>query len=266
MVFEEIFHTSKPIIGMVHLPPLPLSPQWTGEGYDSFLQFALQDAHALEQGGVDGVILENQNDIPFLPREVSPVTVAYMAALGRDLRRQVDLPLGINILFNDWQSEIAVAAAVGASFIRVEVLVDPSWSDMGYLEACAPALLRLRQTLRSDVRIFADVQGKYTVPCSPRPLADSAQDAQNRGLADAVIITGSGTGHSASLEDIRQVKKSIHIPVLVGSGVTPQNLTEMLGAADGAIVGSFFKRDGELANPVDADRVRQIVEIARKVR
>jgi predicted TIM-barrel enzyme len=97
-------------------------------------------------------------------------------------------------------------------------------------------------------------------------LADSAQDAQNRGLADAVIITGSGTGHSASLEDIRQVKKSIHIPVLVGSGVTPQNLTEMLSAADGAIVGSFFKRDGELANPVDADRVRQIVETARKVR
>ncbi len=266
MVFEEIFHTSKPIIGMVHLPPLPLSPKWTGEGYESIHRFALQDARALEQGGVDGIILENQNDLPFLPKEVQPVTVAYMAALGRDLRRQVDLPLGINVLFNDWQAEIAVAVAAGASFIRAEVLVDTSWSDLGYLEACAPGLLRLRQTLRSDVRIFADVQGKYTVPCSPRPLTDSAQDAQDRGLADAVIITGSGTGHSASLEDMRQVKRSLHIPVLVGSGVTPQNLSDMLGAADGAIVGSFFKRNGELANPVDADRVLQIMEIARKVR
>jgi uncharacterized protein len=144
--------------------------------------------------------------------------------------------------------------------------VDPSWSDLGYLEACAPGLLRLRQMLRSDVRILADIQGKYTVPCSPRPLTDSAQDAQNRGLADAVIITGSGTGHSASLDDIRKVKKSINIPVLVGSGITPQNLAEMMDVADGAIVGSFFKRNGELANSVDADRVRQIMEIARKVR
>jgi uncharacterized protein len=266
MVFEEIFHTSKPIIGMVHLPPLPLSPKWAGEGYESILRFALQDARALERGGADGIILENQNDLPFLPKEVQPVTAAYMAALGSDLRRQVNLPLGINVLFNDWQAEMAVAAAAGASFIRVEVLVDPSWSDLGYLEACAPGLLRLRQTLRSDVKIFADVQGKYTVPCSPRPLTDSAQDAQDRGLADAVIITGSGTGHPASLEDIRHVKKSLHIPILVGSGVTPQNLAELLGAADGAIVGSFFKRNGELENPVDADRVLQIMEIARKVR
>jgi membrane complex biogenesis BtpA family protein len=266
MIFNEIFHTSKPIIGMVHLPPLPLSPKWADEGYESILHCALQDAQALQQGGIDGIILENQNDLPFAPEEVPPVIIAYMAALGRDLRRQVDLPFGINILFNDWQAEIAVAAAVGASFIRVEVLVDPSWSDLGYLEACAPGLLRLMNMLHSDVRIFADVQGKYTVPCSPRSLTDSAQDAQNRGLADVVIITGSGTGHSASLEDVREVKKGISIPVLVGSGVTPQNLAGMLDAADGAIVGSFFKRNGELANSVDADRVRQIMEIARKVR
>ncbi|HEX2980759.1 MAG TPA: BtpA/SgcQ family protein, partial [Anaerolineaceae bacterium] len=231
MKFNTLFKDAKPVIGMVHLPPLPASPLWRGQTYDEIFAFALADAKALADGGVDAMIVENQNDQPFVAGEVSPVTTAWMAAITREISRAVSVPVGVNIMFNDWKAEMAAATAGGASFIRVEVLVDPSWSDMGFLDACAPGLLRLRADLRSDVAIFADIQGKYTAPCSPRSLVDSAHDAQHRGLADALIVTGSGTGHSAPIENVRLVKESVTLPVLVGSGVNPNNVAEMLNTA-----------------------------------
>jgi len=169
MSLEHIFGVSKPILGMVHLPPLPLSPRWNGAGYDDLFQYALADAQALYDGGVDGITLENQNDNPFLNQEVPLVTVAFMAAIGRDLKNRVNLPIGINILFNDGQAEVAVAKAVDAQFVRAEVFIDPSWSDSGHLEPIAPTLLRLRAALEARLQIFADIQGKYTTPCSPGP-------------------------------------------------------------------------------------------------
>jgi membrane complex biogenesis BtpA family protein len=265
-MLEEIFRTNKPIIGMVHLPPLPLSPKWNGASYDQILDFALTDAENLEKGGVDGLIVENQNDVPFLTAQVHPVTVAFMAALVREIRRKVSIPIGVNVLFNDWQAELAIAEAGGAEFIRVEVLVDPSWSDMGFIPACAPELTRMRTVLRSKAKLFADVQGKYTYPCQPRPLVESARDAQARGLADALIITGTGTGKPASINEIRQVKESVSIPVLVGSGVNLENIGEMLSVADGVIIGSYLKVNGRLENPIDPIRVQNLMKIVRQER
>lgn len=263
-MLEAIFQTNKPVIGMVHLPPLPLSPKWRGEVYDQILEFALADAKSLETGGVNGLIIENQHDVPFLPGQVHPVTVAFMAAIAREIQRKVSIPIGINVLFNDWQAEMAIAEATGAAFIRVEVLVDPSWSDLGFLPACAPELTRLRAALRSKVKIFADIQGKYTYPCQPRPLADSAYDAQIRGLADALIVTGTGTGKSASIDDIRQVKEAVSIPVLVGSGVNLENVKTMLSVADGVIVGSYLKTGGRLENPIDPAKVQALMKAVRE--
>lgn len=263
-MFSDIFPNRKPVIGMVHLPPLPLSPLWQGAGTDELVDFALKDAKALADGGVDALIIENQNDQPFQIGHGNAATVAFMAVLAREVRSAVIIPIGVNILFNDWQAEIAVAEAVQASFIRVEVLVDTSWSDMGLLEACAPDLLRMRSALHSKVKIFADVQGKYTTPCAPRPLVDSAKDAQQRGLADAIIVTGSGTGHATPIDSIREVKSTVSIPVLAGSGTTPDNINDIFSVADGAIVGSYFKSDGKLLNPVDIERVRYFMS-KRKV-
>lgn len=258
-MFSDVFGSKKPVIGMVHLPPLPLSPLWKGAKIDEIASFALSDAKALQAGGVDALIIENQNDQPFITGSVSSATSAFMTALAVQVRQSVTIPIGINVLFNDWQAEISIAEAVGASFIRVEVLVDSSWSDMGLLEACAPELLRLRAALKSNVNIFADVQGKYTVPCAPRPLVESAKDAQTRGLADAIIVTGSGTGHATPIESIQEVKAGVSIPVLAGSGTRPDNINDVFAVADGAIIGSYFKVDGKLQNPVDVDRVRTLV-------
>jgi membrane complex biogenesis BtpA family protein len=258
-LFTDIFGNNKPVIGMVHLPPLPLSPLWKGSTLDDLTDFALKDAAALAAGGVDGLIIENQNDEPFLTGSVPVATVAFMTALAYQVRQAVNIPIGVNVLFNDWQAEIAIAEAVKASFIRVEVLVDTSWSDMGLLTACAPELLRLRSALHSHVNIFADVQGKYTAPCSPRPLVESAKDAQARGLADAIIVTGSGTGHATPVESIKEVKQGVNIPVLAGSGTSPENINDVFAVADGAIIGSYFKMDGKLQNPVDVNRVRTLM-------
>lgn len=259
-MFSDVFSDRKPVIGMVHLPPLPLSPLWRGAKIDELADFALKDARALAEGGVDALIVENQNDHPFQTGAVNAAAVAFMAVLAHEIKHAVAIPIGVNILFNDWQAEIAVAEAAKADFIRVEVLVDTSWSDMGLLPACAPDLLRLRSALHSKVNLFADVQGKYTQPCAPRPLIETAKDAQHRGLADAIIVTGSGTGHATPIESIREVKAAVTLPVLAGSGTTPENINEIFSVADGAIVGSYFKKDGKLQNPVDVERVRHFMQ------
>lgn len=256
---EELFGVKKAVIGMVHLPPLPGAPLWKGESLDEILDFALKDAASLAAGGAHALIVENQNDQPFLTGPVSPQTVAVMTVLAHEIKKAVTLPVGINVLFNDWQSELAIAAAVKAEFIRVEVLVDSCWSDMGFIPASAPDLLRMRESLPVKIKLLADIQGKYTSPCVPKSLVDSAADAEVRGLADAIIVTGSGTGHSAPLENIQRVKEKVHIPVLAGSGITAENVAEVFAVADGAIIGSYFKKDGRLQNPVDAERVKKLV-------
>ncbi len=244
---------------MVHLPPLPGAPLWKGSSLDEILDFARQDALNLAAGGAHGILIENQNDQPFLTGSVPLSTVTCMTALALEIKRVVKVPIGINVLFNDWQAELAIAKAVNAQFIRVEVLVDSCWSDMGFIPAAAPDLLRLRSQLDLDVKLFADIQGKYTHLAAPKPLEDSAADAESRGLADALIVTGSSTGHSAPLENIRLVKDKAQIPVLAGSGITAENIKEVFMIADGAIIGSHFKKDGKLQNPVDIARVRNLI-------
>ena len=259
-MLDSIFGPKKAVIGMVHLPPLPGAPLWKGATQDEILDFALQDAINLAAGGVSALIVENQNDQPFFTGSVPLLTVTCMTALALEIKRAVNLPMGINVLFNDWQAELAIAAAVKAQFIRVEVLVDSSWSDMGFLPASAPELLRMRGSLPVDVKLLADIQGKYTHPAAAKSLAESAADAESRGLADAVIVTGSGTGHSAPLENIRQVRAKVQLPVLAGSGITAENINEVFAVADGAIIGSYFKKDGHLQNPIDIARVRNLVK------
>jgi len=258
-MLNSLFGVQKVVIGMVHLPPLPGAPLWKGASQDEILDFARQDALNLAAGGVHAIIIENQNDQPFLTGSVPLLTITSMTVLALEIKRVVTIPIGINVLFNDWQAELALAAAVKAQFIRVEVLVDSCWSDMGFLPASAPELLRMRSSLPADVRLLADIQGKYTYPAVSKSLEDSAADAESRGLADALIVTGSGTGHSAPIENIRTVKEKVHIPVFAGSGITAENINVVCMIADGAIIGSYFKKEGKLQNPVDISRVRHLI-------
>jgi membrane complex biogenesis BtpA family protein len=252
------------LIGMVHLPPLPGSPRWDG-AMERVTAAALADARALVEGGLDALLVENHGDAPFTPGRVPPATVAAMAVVAAALRRTFpDVPLGINVLKNDARAALAVAVAAGAQFIRVNVHAGAVLADQGLVHSDAYGTLRDRRLLGAEVRIFADVQGKHAVPLAPVDLEQEARDLVHRSLADALIVCGRATGEPASLADLKRVRGAVPgTPVLVGSGVRPETVSEILSMADGVIVGTALKRDGDVRQPVDPARVRALVAAAR---
>lgn len=263
--FTNLFHSKKVIIGMIHLPALPGTSAGKGAKYADLVKFALHELDSLQKGGVDGVIVENFWDLPYCSGEVAPITIASMAAVAGAVVSKASVPVGINILYNSYHAEISVARAVGASFLREEVFVDPAISETGLIPASSADLIRERTALYAeDVAILADVQGKNTTPMWNRPITESAVDAEKRGLADAVVITGMGTGKPASIDDLQQVREVIGIPLLAGSGVNPRSLASILSVCDGAIVGSYFKQGGNIQAPTDPDRVAELMSVAKK--
>jgi uncharacterized protein len=251
----------KPVIGMLHLPALPGAPRYSGD-LNAVTAAVLRDADTLAAGGVHGLMLENFGDVPFYPRRVPAFVVAHMAAIACAVRARFDLPLGINVLRNDGQSALAVAQAAGAAFIRVNVLCGARVADQGVIEAIAHDLLRDRAMLgATNVRIFADVDVKHSAPLALRPAADEVADTLHRGLADALIVSGAGTGKPTDPGHVRDVRAAAGgaAPVLVGSGVTARTIPEFLPHADGFIVGTAFKRGADPKQPVDAALVSELM-------
>jgi membrane complex biogenesis BtpA family protein len=262
-LLSEWSNVRKPVIGMLHLPPLPGAPRFAGD-VKMLTDHVLRDAEALASGGVHGLMIENYGDLPFYPDRVPAYVVAQMTALACEVRRRLpQLPLGINVLRNDGRSALAVAHASGARFIRVNVLCGARVADQGILHGIAHDLLRERALLRAEasVRIFADVDVKHSAPLAPRPLEDEVADTLHRGLADALIVSGSGTGRATDPGHVAAARAAAggKAPVFVGSGVTARSLPEYLPHADGFIVGSAFKAGGDPAQPIDAGRVKELV-------
>lgn len=181
MNLNQIFKTPNPIIGVVHLLPLPTSPRWGGS-LKAVIDRAEQEVTALASGGVDGVIIENFFDAPFTKNQVDPAVVSAMTLIIQRLRNLVSLPMGINVLRNDAQSAIAIATCVQAQFIRVNVLTGVMATDQGLIEGQAHQLLRYRRELGSDVKIFADVLVKHARPLGTPNLTTAVQETINRGL------------------------------------------------------------------------------------
>ena len=252
------------LIGMVHLSPLPGSPRWAGS-MSAVIDRALADAGALADNGFDALLLENFGDVPFAPGRVEAATVAALAVVADHVGRAVPrVPLGVNVLKSDARAALAIATAVGARFIRVNVHAAAVVADQGIVQTDAYHTLRDRRLLGADVRIFADVQGKHAVPLGAIDLEQHARDLVHRGLADALIVSGRATGEPTALGDLKRVRDAVPgVAVLVGSGVTPETAAELLSVADALVVGSWLKRDGDVRNPIDPARVRRLVQAAR---
>jgi len=249
----------QPVVGMVHLLPLPGAPRFEGSLNEVRVR-ALADAEALAEGGVHALMLENFGDVPFYPATVPSHVVACMTALACEVHRRVNLPLGINVLRNDGRAALGVAVACGAQFIRVNVLCGSRVADQGLIHGIAHDLLRDRQALGADVRIFADVDVKHSASLAPRSLSDEVSDTLHRGLADALIVSGTGTGRPTNPEHLRAVKTAAGgTPVFIGSGVTIDNISSYRAEADGFIIGTAFKPAGDPGQPVDVSRVRALV-------
>jgi uncharacterized protein len=248
------------VIGMLHVPPLPGSPGST-LALSSVVSLVLKDAEALATGGVDGLMLENFGDVPFYPDSVPPATVAQLTRIAVEVRKRFTLPLGINVLRNDALAALSVAAAADAHFIRVNILAGARLTDQGIIEGQAHELLRLRRQLNvQSVKILADVDVKHSAPLAPRSLNDETADLVHRAGADGLIVSGSGTGLKTSLDDVKTVKQAAAgRPVLVGSGVAADDIAGFDGLADGIIVGSSLKANGDVRQPVDPLRVKELV-------
>jgi membrane complex biogenesis BtpA family protein len=248
------------VIGMIHLLPLAGSPGFAGD-WQAVQKAALKDVEALVQGGVDGLMLENFGDVPFYPGRVPAETVAQMTALAALVKRQTDLPLGINVLRNDGQSALAIAHAVGAEFVRVNILCGARLTDQGIIQGIAHDLLRDRARLGAEqVAILADVDVKHSAPLADVPLEQEVADVIQRGGADGIIVTGQGTGHAASPQRVQDVKRFAgDVPVFVGSGATENNIADFLPFTQGFIVGTAFKQNGNPQNPVDRSRVESFM-------
>lgn len=253
--------TPKPVIGMIHLKALPGSPGYEGSA-EAIAKAMLRDAEDLVSGGVDGLMMENFFDTPFFPGRVPAHVVASMTALAAQIRSRYKLPLGINVLRNDGVSALAVAQAVGAAFIRVNVLAGARLTDQGVIQGIAHDLLRERANLRAgSIGIFGDVNVKHSGPLGqPRPLEDEVADLVERGGVGAIIVSGTGTGKATDVEDVRRVKAAAgRCPVWIGSGATAETVRYFMPHCDGFIVGTSLKRGGVASEPVDIRRVKALM-------
>lgn len=253
-----------PLIGMVHLAPLPGSPRFGGQ-MASIVERAVTDAQRLEAAGFDAVLVENFGDAPFYAESVPAVTVAAMTRAIAAVRDAVDVPLGVNVLRNDATSALSIATACDASFIRVNVLSGTMYTDQGVLDGHAAEIVRLRAALAPEVAILADVFVKHAVPPPGLTLEQATADLCGRGGADALIVTGTATGKPADPETILRVRTVCErLPILVGSGVTVETVADILRHADGVIVGTALEVGGATANPVDPGRAAAFVAAVRR--
>lgn len=264
--FERLFGRHKVVIGMVHLKPLPGAPAYQGS-MNAIVEAALADARALEQGGVNGILVENFGDAPFFKDRVPPETIAAMARIVTVLRQNTTLPLGVNVLRNDALAALAIATACDAQFVRVNVASWAMLADQGLIEGRAAELARYRKALDSNVLIFADCLTKHAVPLATMEMEWVARDTWERGGVNALVISGKATGFETELAQVIAARQGAPTaPILIGSGITAENLSAFLPLADGVLVGTWLKVGGQVQNPVDVTRVRTLVERTRNFR
>lgn len=264
---NDIFGRDKALIGMVHCPPFPGSPRYHGETMGEIYDTCMRDAERLICGGLHGLIVENHGDIPFSkPSDIGPETSAFLSVVTDRIKREFDVPVGINVLANAPLPALATAVAGSADFIRVNQWANAYVANEGFMEGRAAEALRYRSLLRAErVKIFTDAHVKHG---SHAIVADRSLSELTRDLAffdsDCIIATGQRTGNSATLEEIEEIGGATHLPLLVGSGVTEENITSILERTSGVIVASSLKEGGVWWNPVDTKRVARFVAAARE--
>lgn len=265
----ELFHSPKPIIGVIHLRPLPGAPRYAGEPVREIYAAAAEDARVLAAGGVDGIIVENASDMPFArPEDIGPETVAALTAACLEVRAAVETPIGITCVANGVIPALGVAKAIGARWVRANQWVNAYVANEGLLDGPAPRAMRYRSAIGAQgVRIFADVHVKFGAHAitADRTIADQATDAEWFD-ADVLIATGTRTGFPTQRGEVAEIRKGTNLPVVIGSGLAADQVATILTIADGAIVGQWLKRDGLWWNPVDPARVEALMTEVGKLR
>ncbi|MGM0405859.1 MAG: BtpA/SgcQ family protein [Thermoplasmatota archaeon] len=248
------------LIGMVHLDPLPGSPGY--EDSQDIVGSALQDARALERGGVDAVLVENYGDKPY-PLKVSEETYDAFLKICSQIKDETELPMGVNVLRNDWKSALKIAGDLELDFVRVNVYVGITMTEQGVIEGESDKIQRFKKENGINASIFSDIHVKHGKTFYPESIETAARDAVERGCADAVIVSGPRTNEPVDIGDLKKIKNTVEVPVLVGSGVRLSNVNEILKYSNGAIIGSAFKHGGITENKVNRTRVENFVRLLK---
>lgn len=263
-----LFGRHHAIIGMIHVGALPGTPG-SHETVETLARRAAEEARILADGGVDAVLIENMHDRPYLRQAVGPEIVAAMTVIGAAVRAAVSMPMGVQILAGANREALSVAHAIGAGFVRAENFAYAHIADEGLMpEADAGPLLRFRRLIHAEsVAVLADVKKKHSshAVTADVGLAEAARTSEFFG-ADGVIVTGVATGRPTDPSDAEAVFGVVNVPVLIGSGVTPENLAALWPYADAFIVGSYLKQEGDWRNAPDPRRVRALIRAAEALR
>jgi len=266
---QALFPVRKPIIGVIHLQALPGAPRYNGQPVKEIYAAAVTDARTMAAGGIDGIILENASDMPFArPEHIGPETVAALTAACLAVRGAVDTPIGITCVANGVIPGLGIAKAVGARWVRANQWVNAYVANEGFLNGPAPEAMRFRARIRADdVAIFADVHVKFGAHAitADRSIAEQATDAEWFD-ADVLIASGTRTGSPTEPREVDEVRSGTNLPVIVGSGLSAEQVPTLFASADGAIIGQWLKHDGRWWNPVDPRRVEQLMNAVAKVR
>ena len=271
------------LIGVIHLPPLPGSPRWDGN-WDGLIARVEGEARLLQMSKYDLAMVENFGDTPFFSTDVPAVTVSAMTACAIAVKRAApSLPIGVNVLRNDASAALSIATVVGAACVRINVHVGARVTDQGVVEGRAAQSLRLRRALGANVQIWADVDVKHSSPlgggvgsalreggaagATSDRLEQEVKDAVTRGMADAILVTGEGTGAAAPDEKLARVSQALRtacrVPLYVASGATPESLEALGRWVDGVIVGSALRDGGVAGAPLDPARVQRFADAFR---
>jgi membrane complex biogenesis BtpA family protein len=266
-VILDLFRNQKPLIAVIHVGALPGTPA-SALTVDELTQRAVREAALYRDGGADALMVENMHDVPYLRGSVGPEVVAAMAVVARAVKSEARLPVGVQILAGANVESVAVAHAAGLDYVRVEAYAFAHVADEGLIQSSAAELLRFRRKIGAEgVRVWADVKKKHSSHAITADVSLGETCAAVEFMrGDAVIVSGGATGEAPRAADVREAKGHCRLPVLLGSGVTPDNVAEFYDAADGFIVGSYFKERGLWSNAVEPARVGRMVEAVRSLR
>ncbi len=262
---KENLLDSKLVIGMIHVDALPGTPKYSGN-IDKIIENAIEEALIFKSAGIDGIMIENMHDVPYLNDDSGPEITATMAIIAYEIKRQTKLFAGIQILAAANKEAMAIALAANLDFIRAEGFVFAHVADEGVIESNAGTLLRYKKQIGADnVMVFTDIKKKHSSHSLTSDVSIvSTAKAAEFFLSDGIIITGSSTGVEVDISDLTQVKQNSNLPVIIGSGITAENICYYYKLADIFIVGSYFKKDGNWENKVDIERVEKLLSIMKQ--
>ncbi|HID71586.1 MAG TPA: BtpA/SgcQ family protein [Thermoplasmata archaeon] len=261
----EMFGKEKPIIGMVHLLPLSGSPNYGGDD-ESVKNRAVEDALAFERAGLSGILVENYGDAPYTKEKVKPHVVAQMTDILKEIKKEVEIAVGVNVLRNDGFAALAIAKVTECEFVRINVFTGVAATDQGLIEGKAAEIVKYKKEIGCEAKIFADVDVKHATQLYKRDVLTAAKEAVYRGGADGVILTGKATGEEINLEELKMLWTKVDFPVLAGSGITKENIANYYPYCDGMIIGSYFKNEKNPLSTIDYQKVRLLFEELKKIR